>query len=82
MDYCHLHNLVEPDKALRDRRFGIRVTLPPNDTLRNILGDDWERLHWYPTEQERDAAFEEMAVRHGYYRDSDSPTQVLEKIVR
>lgn len=82
MDYCHQHNLVEPGKAIRERRFGIRVTLPPNDTLRNILGEDWERLHWYPSEQERDAAFEQMAIRHGYYRDTDSPTQVLEKIVR
>lgn len=82
MDYCHQHNLVEPDKVGRERRYGIRVTLPPGDTLRNILGDDWERLHWFATEEERDAAFDKMAVRHGYYRTSDSPTQVLEKILR
>ena len=82
MDYCHPHNLVEPDKAGRERNFGIRVTLPPADTLRNVLGEDWERLHWYPTEAERDEAFEQMAVRHGYYCKTDSPTQVLEKISR
>jgi hypothetical protein len=82
MDFYHSHNLVEPDKAGADRRFGIRVTLPDTDTLRNILGDDWERLHWYPSETERNAAFEKMATRHGYYRDSDTPTQVLEKIAR
>ncbi len=82
MDFCHQHNLVEPDKAGVDRLFGIRVTLPAADTLRNILGDDWEQLHWFPSEGERDLAFEQMAVRHGYYRDSDSPTQVLEKIDR
>ncbi len=82
MNYYHSHNLVEPDKAGADRRFGIRVTLPDSDTLRNILGDDWERLHWFPTEAERNAAFTKMAARHGYYRDSDSPTQILEKIVR
>lgn len=82
MNYYHSHNLVEPDTALAERKFGIRVTLPPGDTLRNVIGDDWERLHWYPTEEERDRAFEEMAKRHGYYRRSDSPTQVLEKIVR
>lgn len=82
MDFCHQHNLVDPDKAGRDRRFGIRVSLPEGDTLRNLLGDDWERLHWYATEQERDEAFEQMALRHGYYRTSDSPTQVLEKILR
>ena len=82
MDYCHKHNLVDPDKAFRERRFGIRVTLPASDTLRNILGDDWEQLHWYATEDERDQAYEEMAARHGYYRTTDTPTQVLEKLVR
>ena len=61
MEFCHQHNLVNPETAGAERRFGIRVTLPPNDTLRKILGDDWERLHWYPTEAERDAAFENMA---------------------
>ncbi len=82
MDYCHQHNLVDPDIAGRERRFGIRVTLPANDTLRNVVGDDWERLHWYPSAAERDAAFEKMAIRHGYYRTTDSPTQVLEKVDR
>lgn len=79
---CHPHNLVNAGEALAERRFGIRVTLPSGDTLRNILGDDWERLHWYPSEAERDRAFDNMATRHGYYRRSDNPTQVLEKIVR
>ena len=82
MDYCHQHNLVEPDTAGLERPWGIRVTLPPTDTLRKVIGDDWERLHWYPTETERDAAFDSMAERHGYYRKSDKPTQVLEKISR
>ena len=82
MDFCHQHNLVDPEIAGRERRFGIRVTLPANDTLRNVVGDDWERFHWYATEAERDAAFEQMAIRHGYYRNTDSPTQVLEKIDR
>ena len=82
MDYCHAHNLVDPSAAGAERPFGIRVTLPEGDTLRKILGDAWEKLHWYPTEAERDEAFENMAVRHGYYRTSDSPTQILEKIVR
>jgi hypothetical protein len=82
VDFCHQHNLVDPETAGRQRSFGIRVTLPSGDTLRNVVGDDWERLHWYPTEKERDAAFEHMAIRHGYYRDTDSPTQVLEKVSR
>ena len=82
MDYYHQHNLVEPETAGRQRNFGIRVTLPPGDTLRKILGDDWERVHWYATEAERDAAFDTMAERHGYYRRTDTPTQILEKISR
>ena len=82
MDYCHSHNLVDPALAGAERRYGIRVTLPPGDTLRKILGDDWERLHWYASEAERDRAFEQMATRHGYYRKTDTPTQVLEKIIR
>ena len=82
MDFCHTHNLVEPDKAGAERRFGIRVSLPPGDTFNRLLGDDWERVLWYPTEAERDEAFDNMAQRHGYYRHTDTPTQVLEKLVR
>lgn len=82
MDFCHLHNLVNPERAGEERRYGIRVSLPPNDTLRTVLGDDWERLLWYPSAAERDAAFDNMATRHGYYRTTDSPTQVLEKLQR
>jgi hypothetical protein len=82
MDFCHQHNLVDPSTVGQQRNFGIRVTLPSGDTLRNVLGNDWERHHWYPSEAERDAAFEKMATRHGYYRKTDSPTQVLEKVTR
>ena len=82
VDYCHQHNLVDPSIVSAARRYGIRVTLPENDTLRKVLGNDWERLHWYSSELERDKAFENMATRHGYYRHTDSPTQVLEKVVR
>ncbi len=82
MDFCHQHTLVDPAAAGGERKFGIRVTLPPGDSLRKVLGDDWERLHWFPTEAERDAAFDRMAERHGYYRDTDAPTQVLEKLSR
>lgn len=82
MPYCHQHNLVQPERADAERRFGIRVSLPPGDTFSRVLGDDWETLHWYRSEEERDTAYEKMAVRHGYYRKTDSPTQVLEKLVR
>jgi len=82
MEYCHQHNLVDPSLAARERAYGIKVSLPESDTLRNILGDDWEQLHWFSSEAERDAAFVKMAARHGYYRDTDTPTQVLEKVAK
>ncbi len=82
MDYCHQHNLVDPSAAGAKRNYGIRITLPADDTIRKILGDNWEKLHWYASEADRDRAFDKMALRHGYYRESDSPTQILEKIVR
>ena len=82
LNYCHKHNLVEPDKAGAERRFGIRITLPDGDTLSRLIGDQWETIHWYATEVERDAAYDSMATRHGYYRKTDDPTQVLQKISR
>ncbi len=82
MEYCHKHNLVDPASAGAERRFGIRVTLPPGDTFQRLFGADWEMLHWYASEAERDAAYEQMAERHGSYRGTDNPTQVLEKLAR
>lgn len=82
MTYCHRHNLVSKEAVNAERHFGIRVTLPPSDTFSRMLGDNWENTHWYVTEDERDIAFDKMAERHGYYRETDSPAQVLEKISR
>lgn len=82
MGFHHSHNLVDANNVGGDRKFGIRVTLPPSDTLVKVLGSDWERLHWYSSEPQRDAAFDAMATRHGYYRETDTPTQTLEKVSR
>lgn len=82
MEYCHKHNLVQPETADAERRFGIRVTLPADDTLSRLIGKDWEQIHWYASEEERDIAFDNMAQRHGYYRTTDKPTQILQKIIR
>lgn len=82
MDFCHKHNLVDQETINEQKPFGIRVTLPPGDTFQRLLGEDWEKLHWYASEADRDAAYEQMAERHGYYRRTDNPTQVLEKIAR
>ena len=82
LSYCHKHNLIRKDTANIKRRYGIRVTLPTTDTFSRMLGNDWENIHWYATEADRDVAFNKMATRHGYYRKTDTPTQVLEKISR
>ena len=82
MEFCHKHNLVDPDTAGAERRFGIRITLPKGDTFASLIGEEWETIHWYATEAERDAAYDNMATRHGYYRNTDNPSQVLEKINR
>ena len=82
MDFCHQHNLVESANKSSENRFGIKVSLPSGDTMRSLLGDDWEKVHWFATEQERDRAYDDMAVRHGYYRITDTPTQVLIKVVK
>ena len=82
MDFCHQHNLAQPETAGAERKYGIRVSLPAADTIAQLLGSDWEQMHWYSGEAERDSAYENMAKRHGYYRATDNPSQVLEKIVR
>ena len=64
------------------RPFGIRVRLTTDDPLRTLLGNDWQKLHWYATARERDAALADMARRHEYSRVGDAPALRLEKIQR
>ena len=79
MNYSN-DNQTKNSLSSNKKKFGIRVTLPAADTLRDIIGDNWEKFHWYETESERDFAYDKMSEHHGYYRDTDAPTQVLEKI--
>jgi hypothetical protein len=60
--------------------YGIRVSLPPGDPFRKLLGPEWQRLHWYPSPDERDAAMAEMSRRHEYSRATDKPALVFQKI--
>lgn len=80
MSIANEHNLHRPPPA--SRRFGIRVRLPAGDTFRRLLGDDWERLHWFGTAAERDAALADMSRRHEYSRATDAPRLVFEKLDR
>jgi hypothetical protein len=60
--------------------YGVRVSLPAGDPFRKLLGPEWQRLHWYPTPGERDAALAEMSRRHEYSRASDKPALVFKKV--
>ncbi len=64
------------------KKFGIRVTMPPTDPMRapHLLGEDWEALRWFDSEEERDAVFEDMNRRVEYYRNGDTPSRILAKI--
>ena len=68
----HEHNLREP--LPEKRPYGIRVTMPQSDPLRSLVGGDWEKLHWFATRAERDAALKNMSGRYVYFRPGDRPT--------
>jgi hypothetical protein len=73
------HNLhIGPVPAVRP--FGIRITLRRGDPFRLLLGDDWQKLHWYATADERDTALADMSRRHEYSRIGDQPALLFEKI--
>ena len=49
MTICHSHNLTQD--LTQPKPFGIRVSLPAGDSFNSLLGADWERYHWYTTEE-------------------------------
>ncbi|MGH8284721.1 MAG: hypothetical protein ACRETT_03025 [Steroidobacteraceae bacterium] len=79
MGISQFHNLRTPPNE-RQRPYGIRVSLPPGDPFRNLLGPEWHRTHWFATPTEREAALKEMSRRHEYSRAGDKPSLVFEKI--
>ncbi|MCZ8131774.1 MAG: hypothetical protein O9284_10830 [Steroidobacteraceae bacterium] len=79
MTIAHDHNLHRPAPP-PVRPYGIRVSLPPGDPFRRLLGEDWQREHWYATAGERDAALHEMSRRHEYSRIGDRPALTFERI--
>jgi hypothetical protein len=79
MGISQAHNLTIP-RTETLRPYGLRVSLPPGDPLRKLLGPEWHRIHWYATAQERDAELVEMSRRHEYSRASDRPSLVFEKV--
>lgn len=74
------HNLLH--KPLESKPYGIRVSLRRSDPFTLLVGNDWEREHWYDSESARDAAYADMLRPHEYSRQGDDPTVNLEKISR
>jgi hypothetical protein len=75
---AHEHNLNRNPPAARP--WGIRVSLRARDPFTRLVGADWQKVHWFATERERDAALEDMVGRHLYSRRGDLPAVVYEKV--
>lgn len=78
MAIAHTHNLNDTPPAVRP--FGIRASLRARDPFVRLVGTAWEKFHWYATQRERDAAFDDMAGRHLYSRQGDEPAVIYEKV--
>lgn len=78
MSVSQRHNMVR--EVPTERPFGIRVSLRPGDPFARLVGTDWEKVHWFAAERERDAALEDMRSRHRYSRAGDEPALVFEKV--
>ena len=79
MGYSNAHNLNEPPVTL-PRPYGVRVSLRANDPFARLSGADWQRVHWFHTAAERDAAMVEMSRKHEYSRPGDRPALVYTKV--
>ena len=78
MPVCHEHNLRSP--LPEHRPFGIRVKLRVGDPFRNLVGDDWSKEHWYPTQPERDQDLAKISQKYVYFRPGDQPALQFEAV--
>ena len=64
------------------KNYGIRITLPEGDPLRDahLLGENFETYRWYLSEEERDHAIIDMQRHLPNYRPDDYVTPRLEKV--
>lgn len=65
-----------------ERPFGVRVSLRPEDPFARLVGTDWQKVHWFTSERERDEALEDMGRRHRFSRVGDEPALVFVKVAR
>lgn len=80
MEICHEHNLNR-EPGVR-RPFGVRVRLAPGDPMKRLIGNDFERVHWFASQTERDRALTDMSSEHLYSRRGDRPTLIFERVDR
>ena len=78
---CHEHNRSQPVPTA-PKAWGIRLSLPENDPMRPLLGEDWQEFQWFASEAAREAKLAELSRPFVYYRDGDTPTFVLERVNR
>jgi hypothetical protein len=79
MGVFHQHNLAR-NIPNAPRPFGVRLKLVPGDPFAKLLGEDWQKTHWYFTAAERDRALLDMARKHEFSRAGDQPALVFEKV--
>ena len=78
MSISNEHNLNAPLPAATP--WGIRVRLRARDPFTRLVGADWQKLHWFATEGERDVVLADMAARHPYSRRGDEPSVIYERV--
>jgi len=79
MGYSNVHNMLAPPMTL-PRPYGVRVSLRADDPFTRLLGADWQRVHWFHSAAERDAAMLEMSRKHEYSRPGDRPALNYTKV--
>ena len=57
MNFCHPHNSNRDHKS-QNKKYGIKIMLPPGDCLGQLLGHDWSKQKWFETKEMRDAMYE------------------------
>jgi hypothetical protein len=82
MEICHGHNRRAGLRGAPEKTFGIRLSLPEGDPMRQVLGDDWHQFQWFENETSRESRIEELTGRFVYYRKGDRPTFVIERVER
>lgn len=78
---CHEHNRSRPLPGT-PHAWGIRLSLPENDPMRSVLGDEWQEYQWFASESAREAKLEQLQRQFVYYRQGDRPSFVLERVNR